>query len=132
MIDQSLNRPSYRLGVTGFMTSQELRNAGYKANNGFHDQRTAMQWIKKFIGGFGGDPDEITAVGESAGGCMYGWLSGRTTANSCSVCDHVSMLEGAYNEAMPQHRRSRLVIQALTPERSRISIREDHRGFWAS
>ncbi|KAJ4345460.1 uncharacterized protein N0V89_011591 [Didymosphaeria variabile] len=59
---------NYRLGVTGFMTSKELRNAGYKANNGFHDQRTALQWVRKFIGGFGGDPDEITVSGESAGG----------------------------------------------------------------
>lgn len=59
---------NYRLGVPGFMTSKELRDAGYKANNGFHDQRAAMQWIKKFIGGFGGDPDEITVSGESAGG----------------------------------------------------------------
>ncbi|KAF2281350.1 carboxylesteras-like protein [Westerdykella ornata] len=59
---------NYRLGAAGFMTSKELRDAGYKANNGFHDQRTALKWIRKFIGGFGGDPDEITVVGESAGG----------------------------------------------------------------
>ncbi|KAJ4296317.1 hypothetical protein N0V90_006362 [Kalmusia sp. IMI 367209] len=59
---------NYRLGVTGFLTSKELRNAGYKANNGFHDQHTALKWVKKFIGGFGGDPEEITTVGESAGG----------------------------------------------------------------
>ncbi|KAF2442415.1 alpha/beta-hydrolase [Karstenula rhodostoma CBS 690.94] len=59
---------NYRLGVTGFMTSKELRGAGYKANNGFHDQRTALQWIRRYIGGFGGDPEEITASGESAGG----------------------------------------------------------------
>lgn len=67
---------SYRLGVAGFMTSKELRSAGYKANNGFHDQRTALQWIKKYIGGFGGDPDEITVSGESAGGCMYFPMTG--------------------------------------------------------
>ncbi|RYF39076.1 MAG: hypothetical protein EOO38_23825, partial [Cytophagaceae bacterium] len=59
---------SYRLGAAGFMTSEELRVAGYKANNGFHDQRTALKWIKKHISGFGGDPNEITTVGESAGG----------------------------------------------------------------
>jgi carboxylesterase type B len=52
----------------GFMTSQELRNAGYKANNGFHDQRAALKWIQRYISGFGGNPDEITVVGESAGG----------------------------------------------------------------
>ncbi|KAL6703753.1 hypothetical protein ACN47E_009134 [Coniothyrium glycines] len=36
---------NYRLGVTGFMISKELRSQGYKANNGFHDRRTAMRWI---------------------------------------------------------------------------------------
>ncbi|KAH4057476.1 hypothetical protein HBI24_137270 [Parastagonospora nodorum] len=59
---------NYRLGAAGYMTSKELRDAGYKANNGFHDQRTALRWIRKNIAGFGGDPDEITTVGESAGG----------------------------------------------------------------
>ncbi|KAI4685004.1 uncharacterized protein J4E88_004447 [Alternaria novae-zelandiae] len=59
---------NYRLGFTGFANSEELRKAGYKANNGFRDQRTALQWIRKFIGGFGGDADEITVCGESAGG----------------------------------------------------------------
>ncbi|KAF2791847.1 para-nitrobenzyl esterase [Melanomma pulvis-pyrius CBS 109.77] len=59
---------NYRLGVAGFLTSEELRKAGYKANNGFHDQRMALKWIQKFIGGFGGDADEVTVVGESAGG----------------------------------------------------------------
>jgi hypothetical protein len=53
------------------MTSKELRNAGYKANNGFHDQKTALAWVKKFIGGFGGNPEELTVCGESAGGCKY-------------------------------------------------------------
>jgi carboxylesterase type B len=51
---------SYRLGLTGFLTSEELRRAGYKANNGFHDQRMALKWIQKFIGGFGGDRNEVT------------------------------------------------------------------------
>jgi carboxylesterase type B len=62
---------SYRLGVPDFLTSKELRNAGLKANNGFHDQRTALRWIKKNIAGFGGEPEEITTVGESAEGCVY-------------------------------------------------------------
>lgn len=65
------NLDSYRLGITGFLTSKELRNAGYQANNGLHDQRVALQWIRKFIGGFGGDPSEMTCAGESAGGCTY-------------------------------------------------------------
>lgn len=36
-------------------------------NNGLHDLVTGFHWIRKHIAGFGGDPDQITAVGESAG-----------------------------------------------------------------
>ena len=65
------------------MTSKELRNAGYKANNGFHDQRIALRWIKQFIGGFGGDPNEITVSGESAGGCQsLLWYAPNASANT--------------------------------------------------
>ena len=51
------------------MTSKELRDAGYLANNGLHDQRVALEWIRQNIGDFGGNADELTTVGESAGGC---------------------------------------------------------------
>lgn len=53
------------------MTSKELRDAGYLANNGLHDQRVALQWVRENISGFGGNPDELTTVGESAGGCKH-------------------------------------------------------------
>ncbi|KAL2222273.1 putative carboxylesterase [Thermoascus aurantiacus ATCC 26904] len=59
---------NYRLGVFGFLTSEELRNAGYKANNAIRDQRVAMQWVQKHIRDFGGDPDNVTLAGMSAGG----------------------------------------------------------------
>ncbi|KAF9887688.1 hypothetical protein FE257_009641 [Aspergillus nanangensis] len=59
---------NYRLGIFGFLTSQELESQGYQSNNGLHDQRTALLWIRKNISGFGGDPEQITIVGESAGG----------------------------------------------------------------
>lgn len=63
--------PSYRLGHLGFMTSKELRDAGFKSNRAFLDQRAALQWIQKSIAGFGGDPDNVTIVGESAGGSTH-------------------------------------------------------------
>ncbi|OOQ91322.1 putative carboxylesterase [Penicillium brasilianum] len=62
------NYPSYRLGPFGFLTSDELRQRGYKANNGLRDQRVALNWIARHIADFGGDPENITVAGVSAGG----------------------------------------------------------------
>jgi carboxylesterase type B len=50
------------------LTSEELRQAGYRSNNGLRDQRVALEWVQKHIRDFGGDPDNVTAAGQSAGG----------------------------------------------------------------
>jgi len=49
------------------LTSEELRSKGYKANNTLIDQKVAFQWVKQHITGFGGDPENVTVIGESAG-----------------------------------------------------------------
>ncbi|KAF8472830.1 Alpha/Beta hydrolase protein [Kalaharituber pfeilii] len=54
---------NYRLAIWGFGVLSD----GTGANNGLFDQRVALQWVKKHIRGFGGDPDRITVGGESAG-----------------------------------------------------------------
>ncbi|EXJ86766.1 hypothetical protein A1O3_03720 [Capronia epimyces CBS 606.96] len=59
---------NYRLGAYGFLDSSSLREAGVKANRGLRDQRTALLWIRQNIAGFGGDPEQVTVIGESAGG----------------------------------------------------------------
>ncbi|KAJ9149933.1 Sterol esterase [Pleurostoma richardsiae] len=59
---------NYRVGAPGFLHSAAMRDAGYKINNGLNDQKLALRWIKRNIAGFGGDPDKVTLVGESAGG----------------------------------------------------------------
>lgn len=58
---------NYRLAVLGNLTSEELRKAGYPGSNSLRDQRYALQWVKKHISGFGGDPENVTVFGESAG-----------------------------------------------------------------
>jgi carboxylesterase type B len=40
------------------------------ANVGLHDGVAALQWTKDYISHFGGDTNNITAIGESAGGAM--------------------------------------------------------------
>lgn len=58
---------NYRLGALGFFHCPEAEHM-MPANNGLHDQRIGFEWIRRFIRGFGGDPDNITAMGQSAGG----------------------------------------------------------------
>ncbi|CAG9952397.1 unnamed protein product [Clonostachys rosea f. rosea IK726] len=58
---------NYRVGVPGFLSSAELRTAGYKPNNGIRDQRAALIWVQKSISEFGGDPNKVTLAGQSAG-----------------------------------------------------------------
>jgi para-nitrobenzyl esterase len=60
----------YRLGVFGFLALPELsRESEHHAsgNYGLLDQVAALQWIKTNIAAFGGDPDNVTIFGESAG-----------------------------------------------------------------
>ena len=60
---------NYRLGPLGFAVLPELKEeAGRTGNYGLYDQLTAIQWVKNNIAAFGGDPDNITIMGQSAGG----------------------------------------------------------------
>ena len=61
---------NYRLNVFGFLAHPELtRESPHHAsgNYGLMDQAAALQWVKKNVAAFGGDPEKITIAGESAG-----------------------------------------------------------------
>lgn len=62
---------NYRLGVFGFLALPELAHEdphGSFGNYGLADQIAALQWVRANISGFGGDPENLTIFGESAGG----------------------------------------------------------------
>lgn len=65
---------NYRLGVLGFMAHPALDAEGPSGNYGLQDQLAALRWVKANIAQFGGDPDNVTVFGESAGAHAIGIL----------------------------------------------------------
>jgi carboxylesterase type B len=59
---------NYRLGALGWLAGPTLQAAGGVSNAGLYDQRLALEWVQNNIHLFGGDPDRVTIIGESAGG----------------------------------------------------------------
>ena len=69
---------NYRLGVFGFFAHPELAAEAPdhgSGNQGFRDQIAALQWVKRNIAAFGGDPNAVTIAGESAGGSSVAALT---------------------------------------------------------
>jgi para-nitrobenzyl esterase len=70
---------NYRLGTFGFFAHPDLaRESGHNAsgNYGMMDSIAALQWVKRNISAFGGDPSNVTVFGESAGASMTSALIG--------------------------------------------------------
>src|SRR5918993_1508064 len=69
---------NYRLGIFGFLHGRSVAGEAFptSGNEALLDQAAAMQWVKREIAAFGGDPDNVTIAGESAGGTNVAALMG--------------------------------------------------------
>ncbi|MFV3128950.1 carboxylesterase/lipase family protein [Niveispirillum sp. KHB5.9] len=67
---------SYRVGTLGFLAHPELtaEGGGHSGNYGLMDQVAGLEWVRNNIAGFGGDPGNVTLVGQSAGSMSIGLL----------------------------------------------------------
>ncbi len=76
---------NYRLGIFGFFSHPELTKESphhASGNYGLQDQAAALQWVHKNIVAFGGDPENVTIFGESAGSFSVSALMASPTSKA--------------------------------------------------
>ncbi|MFM6854060.1 MAG: carboxylesterase/lipase family protein, partial [Sphingopyxis sp.] len=93
---------SYRLGALGFLSHPELSAEadGASGNYGLMDQIAGLQWIKRNIARFGGDPDNVTIMGQSAGSMSVSLLQVAPPARGL-FHRIVAMSGGMFGDVMP-------------------------------
>jgi para-nitrobenzyl esterase len=88
----------YRLGPLGFLAHPELSaesGQGSSGNYGLMDQIAALQWVKRNIAAFGGDPHNVTIFGQSAGAMSVSLLMASPRA-SCLFHRAIGQSGGVY------------------------------------
>ncbi|KAJ8680687.1 hypothetical protein QAD02_016474 [Eretmocerus hayati] len=94
---------NYRLGVFGFLN---LEHEVAPGNQGLKDQVMALQWIRDNITNFGGDPENVTIFGQSAGGASVHFLAisplGKGLFHKAICQSGVALMPGTYLTLNPQ------------------------------
>ena len=94
----------YRLGVFGYYANEELAAespAGTTGNYGMLDQIKALEWVRDNIAAFGGDPDNVTLSGESAGSASVSALC--TSPLATGLFGRVILESSTVASAEPPH-----------------------------
>lgn len=93
---------NYRLGIFGFFAHPELSTesvTGTSGNYGLSDQLEALRWVQRNIAAYGGDPQNVTIFGESAGSWAVSLLV--ATQKSAGLFNKAIGQSGAYLYSMP-------------------------------
>ena len=124
----------YRLGVFGFLATEELaaEDPNHSTGNyGLMDQIKALEWVRDNIAAFGGDPDNVTLSGESAGAACVTALC--TSPEAKGLFKRAIAESSTTTAPVPQHS-FRLMDEALktgreTMERFKASTIEELRAL---
>ena len=101
---------NYRLGPFGFCSHPDLRDSmGRCGNFGLYDQLTAIKWVRKNISAFGGNPNRITLMGQSAGAMSVDILM--SSPECVNLISGAIMMSGAGIQ--------RLAAKPLKPEKTK-------------
>jgi para-nitrobenzyl esterase len=93
---------NYRVGALGFLAHPALgaESADHASGNyGIMDQQLALAWVQRNIAAFGGDPQNVTIFGESAGGVSV--LSHLTSPLAAGLFQRAIVQSGAYGLTLP-------------------------------
>jgi para-nitrobenzyl esterase len=99
---------NYRIGALGFLAHPALSaeaaatspdHTASSGNYGIMDQQLALQWVRRNISAFGGDPDNVTIFGESAGGLST--FSNLVSPGAKGLFQRAIVESGAYRLNLP-------------------------------
>jgi para-nitrobenzyl esterase len=123
---------NYRMGAFGFINLKEITDGKIPAtgNEGLLDQIAALNWVHDNIAVFGGDPDNVTVAGFSAGGMSIGCLLGMRLArgkfhkainrsgstNTVASLDSAVEITGQFLELFNLNGKDTAAIRSLTTE----------------
>jgi para-nitrobenzyl esterase len=92
---------NYRLGIFGYLAHPQLSarsREGISGNYGLLDQITALQWVQRNVAAVGGNPDNVTIAGESAGALSVLYLMATPAARGLFA---KAVAQSAYMISMP-------------------------------
>lgn len=110
---------NYRLGSEGFSVLD-----GVPLNLGLRDAAAAVEWVHREISAFGGDPAQITAMGESAGGAIVAGLLARDDSRALISR---AIIESGPLQAQTKKKAGRVTAQIA----KRLGVRPDRESFAA-
>lgn len=112
---------NYRLGVFGYLAHPELSAEspdGVSGNYGLLDQIEALKWIRRNIAAIGGDPDNVTIAGESAGALSVMYLMSAPSARGLFA---KAIAQSAYMISAPELKQPRFGEEAAETIGARLA-----------
>lgn len=115
---------NYRLNAFGFLCHPEItaESPDAPANFGLLDQQAGLRWVKRNIAAFGGDPDNITIGGQSAGGGSV--LIHITSPQSKGLFQKAIIQSGVFVPLYPNNRLLRMDVSLREAEQEGVKFFE--------
>ncbi|WP_164880524.1 carboxylesterase/lipase family protein [Clostridium manihotivorum] len=110
---------NYRLGPLGFLKLSSFGH-GFEDNLGLLDQVAALRWVKENIEFFGGNPENITVMGESAGAISIAYLLATTDINK--LFSKAILQSGILEERLTESEAFDITVNLL----KKLNINEDN------